>query len=133
MWFLLVIASYFMTTGTKMALLDMGRQSPSITKEPFYTAMADCALMVAFQNGQLVPKIWTKCAFFTRGIIMLAQLPYDIQLIGYKLSKPFHYVPVYRSLSADFIGSEEDFIRTGRGYYYLQVDKFTRRTIPKAN
>lgn len=58
-----------------------------------------------------------------------AQLPNDAQLIGYKQVKPFHYEPVYKSISADFIGTESDFVKTGKGYYYLQIDKYTRREI----
>lgn len=60
---------------------------------------------------------------------MLAQLPNDVQLMGYKQTKPYHYEPVYKSISADFIGTESDFVNTGNGYYYLQIDKYTRRTL----
>lgn len=59
----------------------------------------------------------------------IAQLPNDVELIGYKMIRPFHYDAVYKSKVADFIGTEHDFVRTGSGYYYLQLDKHTRREV----
>jgi len=60
----------------------------------------------------------------------LTQLPDDAKLIGYKQSRPFHFEAVYKSVSCDFIGSESDFVKSGNGYFYLQIDKYTRRAMP---
>lgn len=60
---------------------------------------------------------------------MLIQLPGDVILIGYKQTRPFHYEQVFRSVSADFIGTENEFLENGKAYSYIQTGKYTRALI----
>ena len=59
----------------------------------------------------------------------MKQLPNDALSQGYRLVKPFHYEQVFSSKSANFTGTENEFIANGNGYEYIQLDKFTRRVI----
>ena len=57
---------------------------------------------------------------------MLIQLPDDVVEIGYREVKPFHFEQVFRSNSANFEGTEKEFLANGHGYAYIQVDAYTR-------
>lgn len=56
----------------------------------------------------------------------LIQLPDDVQLIGYKETRPYHHEAVFYSPLADFRGTEKDFLQSGHAYRYFQADKYTR-------
>jgi len=58
---------------------------------------------------------------------MTIQLPNDATAVGYKQTRPFHYEQVFRSQSAQFTGTEREFVQAGHAYQFIQVDQFTRR------
>lgn len=60
---------------------------------------------------------------------MLIQLPDDAVAQGYKQTGPFEFEQVFASKSCDFTGTEKEFLAAGHAYAYVQVGKFTRRTI----
>lgn len=60
---------------------------------------------------------------------MLIQLPNDVQAVGYREVRPYHYEQVFKSSSCDFTGTEKEFLKAGHGYAYVQLDKFTRRVM----
>ena len=60
---------------------------------------------------------------------MLIQLPDDVILIGYKQTRPFHNEQVFHSVSADFIGTENEFLENGKAYSYIQTGSHTRVVI----
>ena len=57
---------------------------------------------------------------------MPIQLPNDAVSMGYKQVQPFQFEQVFRSVSADFIGTEREFLENGHAYKYVQIDKYTR-------
>ena len=59
----------------------------------------------------------------------LIELPADVQARGYRQVRPYHYEQVFSSASTGFVGTALDFVKAGLGYAYIQIDKFTRRTI----
>lgn len=59
----------------------------------------------------------------------LIQLPNDAQLTGLKQVKPYDWQQVFSSQSANFIGTEKDFLNAGHAYAYVQTSKFTRAVI----
>lgn len=59
---------------------------------------------------------------------MTIQLPNDAVSVGYKETRPFHHEQVFSSASAQFIGTEREFVKAGHAYQFTQVDQFTRRT-----
>lgn len=60
------------------------------------------------------------------GQMTLIQLPNDVVSVGYKEVRPFHHEQVFRSEEAGFTGTEEEFVKAGHGYRYVESDKFTR-------
>ena len=61
---------------------------------------------------------------------MSAQLPNDAVSCGYKEVHPFHVEQVFRSQSAGFTGTEQEFVAAGHAYNFVQLDAFTRRVTP---
>jgi hypothetical protein len=59
---------------------------------------------------------------------MTIQLPNDAVAVGYKETRPFHHEQVFQSQSAQFTGTEREFVKAGHAYQFVQVDQFTRRT-----
>ena len=59
----------------------------------------------------------------------LISLPNDAQSRGYRQTRPFHYEQVFSSASSGFVGTEREFVKAGLAYAYIQIDKFTRRTV----
>lgn len=59
------------------------------------------------------------------------QLPNDVQLVIYRKCKhnQFEYESIWFGGSANFSGSEHDFVIAGHGYHYVDIDKYTRRVI----
>lgn len=47
---------------------------------------------------------------------MLIQLPNDAIAAGYKEVRPFHHEQLFRSESAEFTGTEQEFVKAGHGY-----------------
>jgi hypothetical protein len=58
---------------------------------------------------------------------MCVQLPNDAVAVGYKETRPFHHEQVFSSETAGFTGTEQEFVKAGHGYAYVQVDAHTRR------
>ncbi len=56
----------------------------------------------------------------------LTQLPNDAVSVGYKTIGRFQYEQVFRSESANFEGTEYEFLEAGHAYAYVQIDKYTR-------
>ena len=57
-------------------------------------------------------------------------LPNDAQAAGYKQTKPYQWEQVFTSETANFTGTENQFVAAGHGYKYLTIDRFTRALIP---
>lgn len=57
---------------------------------------------------------------------MPIQLPDDAVSVGYKETKPFHQEQVFQSKSANFTGTEKEFVAAGHGYEYVQTTPHTR-------
>lgn len=55
----------------------------------------------------------------------MIQLPDDAKLIGYKMSG-FLAEAIYRTADG-FEGTEQDFLKAGKAYKYVQIDSHTRR------
>lgn len=51
-------------------------------------------------------------------------LPDDARSAGYQETRPFHWEQVFRT--ADFFGTEEEFLKAGKAYACRQIDQFTR-------
>lgn len=60
---------------------------------------------------------------------MPIQLPDDAVSEGYKEVRPYHHEQVFRSNSAEFTGTEREYVVAGLGYEYVQVDAYTRRCL----
>lgn len=60
---------------------------------------------------------------------VLFQLPDDVVAKGYREVRPFHHEQLFHSPSADFTGTESEFVKAGLGYSYVQIDKSTRRVV----
>ena len=60
---------------------------------------------------------------------MSVQLPNDAVSCGYKETRPFHFEQVFRSQSACFTGTEQEFVAAGHAYNFIQLDDFTRRVV----
>ena len=58
--------------------------------------------------------------------LALIQLPNDVQAKGYVQTRPYHHEQVFYSPSLDFTGTEQDFLKAGHAYAYIQTDKHTR-------
>ena len=56
----------------------------------------------------------------------IIQLPDDVKTAGYRQVRPFHYEQVFYSPSLDFKGTEQEFLKAGHAYAYVQVSPFTR-------
>lgn len=54
----------------------------------------------------------------------LIALPDDAKPIRYRETRPFHWEQVFQT--ADFVGTEEEFLRAGKAYAYHQTGQFTR-------
>ena len=54
------------------------------------------------------------------------QIPSDAQLVGCRQVGPFEFAQVFSSVSANFTGTEREFVAAGHGYTYSQVGKFER-------
>lgn len=63
---------------------------------------------------------------------MLIQLPNDAKAEGYKEVKPYHFEQVFSSKSANFTGTESEFVLAGKAYAYANKDKFTRSVLAGA-
>lgn len=59
-------------------------------------------------------------------MIYLIQLPNDAQAQGYRETRPFQWEQVFSSQSANFSGTEREFLQAGHAYAYRQTDQFTR-------
>lgn len=57
---------------------------------------------------------------------MPIQLPNDVVAVGYKEIRPYHHEQVFRSESADFTGTGDEFVKAGHGYEYVQTSPHTR-------
>lgn len=57
------------------------------------------------------------------------QLPDDVQSVGYRQVRPFHYEQVFTSKSANFTGTESEFVAAGLAHRFVQTDPFTRRVV----
>ena len=55
---------------------------------------------------------------------MPIQLPDDVKATGYKQVKPFDWQQVFYSAKFNFQGTEQDFLRAGLAYEYVQVAPF---------
>jgi len=60
---------------------------------------------------------------------MLVQLPDDAVSVGYVKTSEFEFEQVFSSESADFTGTEREFIQNGHAYGYIQTDKYTRHVL----
>ena len=60
---------------------------------------------------------------------MLVQLPDDAVSVGYREVRPYHFEQVFSSESADFTGTEREFIQNGHAYGYIQIDEYTRHVL----
>ena len=58
--------------------------------------------------------------------IMLVQLPNDAESVGYREVRPYQWEQVFTSKTANFTGTESEFLAAGHGYAYVQIDRFTR-------
>ena len=56
----------------------------------------------------------------------MVQLPNDAKATGYRQTKPYHFEQVFSSVSANFTGTESEFVTAGLGYRYIQTGAFTR-------
>lgn len=56
----------------------------------------------------------------------LIQLPNDVESVGYKQVKPFHFEQVFFSKRLNFQGTEKEFLKNGYAYEYVQTSKYTR-------
>jgi hypothetical protein len=59
----------------------------------------------------------------------IIQLPNDVQAAGYKQTRPFHHEQVFYSPSANFTGTEREFLQAGHAYAYIQLDTYARVTV----
>ena len=59
----------------------------------------------------------------------MIQLPSDAVSVGYKETRPFNFEQVFQSQAAGFTGTEEEFVRAGYAYRYVQLDQVTRRIV----
>ena len=57
----------------------------------------------------------------------MIQLPNDAVSVGYRETRPYHFEQVFRS--AEFTGTEREFLAAGLAYEYVQLDQCTRRVI----
>ena len=57
----------------------------------------------------------------------MIQIPDDAVSVGYRKVGEFEYAQVFESKSANFSGTEEEFVQAGHGYNYVQLDKYRRR------
>lgn len=60
---------------------------------------------------------------------MLVQLPDDAVSVGYIKTSEFEFEQVFSSESADFTGTEREFIQNGHAYGYIQIDEYTRHVL----
>ena len=56
----------------------------------------------------------------------MTQLPDDVISIGYKQIRPFTHEQVFSSKLKNFIGTENDFVKAGFGYKYIQISPSSR-------
>lgn len=56
----------------------------------------------------------------------MIQLPNDATSIGYKQTRQYHYEQVFHSATTNFTGTEQEFVKAGHGYSFVQLDKYTR-------
>lgn len=54
------------------------------------------------------------------------QIPDDAISQGWRETRPLQYEQVFSSVSANFTGTERQFIAAGHGYTYSVIDKHTR-------
>jgi len=59
----------------------------------------------------------------------MIQLPNDALAVGYKETRPFQWEQVFSSQSTNFVGTELEFVQSGHGYEYIQLDKHSRRVV----
>ena len=53
-------------------------------------------------------------------------IPNDAISTGYKQKCTFNFEQVFYSKSANFTGTEREFVQAGHGYQYIAIDQFTR-------
>lgn len=61
---------------------------------------------------------------------MPIQLPNDAVPTGYRKTSPFQFEQVFYSESANFTGTELEFVYAGHGYTYQQLDLHSRIVLP---
>ena len=59
----------------------------------------------------------------------LIQLPNDVSISGYRRINSYTFETLFFSPSHNFVGTEEEFVKAGFGYKYIQIDRYTRRVI----
>ena len=60
---------------------------------------------------------------------MTIQLPNDAFSLGYKETKPYYHEQIFHSDSADFTGTELEFVIAGHGYRYADIGDHRRLVI----
>jgi len=60
----------------------------------------------------------------------MIQLPDDVKAAGYIQTDPFQVEQVFSSQSANFTGTEKQFVQVGKAYGYIQIDRFSRCVVP---
>lgn len=57
------------------------------------------------------------------------QLPDDVRSVGYRQVLPFDWQQVFTSTSKGFTGTENEFIKAGLAYRFVQTSPTTRRVV----
>ena len=65
---------------------------------------------------------------FKQGAIGVS-MPNDVISKGYIKTRPFQYEQVFYSPSLNFEGTENQFIKAGHAYRYMQITPFRRMVI----
>jgi len=57
------------------------------------------------------------------------QLPDDVKIISQRMMPNYQIETIYHSDRCNFTGTEQEFIKAGHGYKYIQINKFERRLV----